>query len=110
MLDHGPVLGPGHPLHEDQVQLAGVEALVQLVALADREFEVDLRVDLPEFAQDAGQPGDGEVVGGAEAQPAAHGRAGKVAGGGVVGREDAPGEACHGVAVVRQPDIPGVPG
>jgi len=67
LLHHGAVLGPGDPFDEDKVQLAGIEPLVELVALAHCQFQVDLRVDLPELPQDPGQAGDREVVRRAEA-------------------------------------------
>ncbi|MNI86712.1 hypothetical protein D3C73_1438290 [compost metagenome] len=53
--------------------MPGVESLVELVALADGELQVDLWVQLPELAKDPGKAGDSEVVGSAKAEPPAHG-------------------------------------
>src|SRR5690606_24178058 len=76
-----------------EVELARGEAPREVAALADRELEVDLRIQLPEIAQNLREVSEGEVVGGAEAQASAHGRADEVGGGLIVRREDRAREA-----------------
>jgi hypothetical protein len=96
-------------LHQHEIELARVEAPGERPALPHGELEGDLRVLLPEVAQDARQLRDREVVGGAEPDAAARGLRGEVALGGGVRGEDGAGEPGEGLARVGEPHLTGVP-
>jgi hypothetical protein len=96
-------------LDEDEVERARLQPAVQRPALVDGQFEVELRVALPEVAEDPGELGHRQVVGRSEAEASAHRRAGEVALGRGVGGEDGPREPGHRVPVVGEPDGPRVP-
>ncbi len=102
-------LAVGFLLDEDEVELAGLQAAGQHSTLVHGEFEIDVRIQLPEVAQDLRQLREGEVVRGTESQTPAHRGSGEIAARLVVRREDRAREAEHCVTVVGQSHLTSVP-
>ena len=101
-LDQPPALLAGRTLAQVEVELVVLQPPVQRPALVDGQVQLDQRVVPTEVAQDLRQPGEGQVVGHAQAQPPARLCPGEETLGLPVRGEDRLGEADHRLAVGGQ--------
>src|SRR4051812_31898022 len=68
----------GSPLAGDDVELAGIELAVERIRKTDGDVEIDVRVPAPKRREDVGHGALHQIVGGAEADPAAQLRSGEL--------------------------------
>jgi hypothetical protein len=101
-LDQLAALLAARALADEHIELVALQALVQQAALVDRQVEFDERVVPAEVAQDLRQPGEGEVVRDADAEPPARPGSAEVRGRLLAGGEDVARESGHRLAVGGQ--------
>ena len=98
----------GPALSEHEIEIAVLQAAVQVLTESDGEFEIHTRMPPPELGEDRGEFVEHQIVGRAEPHAPTDGGFGEVTLGGVVTLEDLAGESEHRASVGGRLDGVGV--